>query len=110
MLAEKTRLAMIIALKSLLKTINGCKRMKTLFEDIVLKNTKQFIFRVQELNDGSYEVIQQSCRVFPDKRVVVQSEKKWHYADLTALREGEYAKSRQGRMFLDDQFWIGKLA
>ncbi|WP_264866313.1 hypothetical protein, partial [Escherichia coli] len=104
------RLTMLFALKSLIKTLTGCNQLKTVFEDIVLKNTKQFIFRVQELNDGSYEVIQQSCRVFPDKRVVVQSEKKWHYADLTALREGEYAKSRQGRMFLDDQFWIGKLA
>lgn len=101
---------MLFALKSLIKTLTGCNQLKTVFEDIVLKNTKQFIFRVQELNDGSYEVIQQSSRVFPDKRVVVQSEKKWHYADLTALREGEYAKSRQGRMFLDDQFWIGKLA
>ena len=101
---------MLFALKSLIKTLTGCNQLKTVIEDIVLKNTKQFIFRVQELNDGSYEVIQQSCRVFPDKRVVVQSEKKWHYADLTALREGEYAKSRQGRMFLDDQFWIGKLA
>ncbi|WP_238392755.1 hypothetical protein [Buttiauxella sp. 3AFRM03] len=78
---------MIIVLKSLLKTINGCKRMKTLFEDIVPKNTKQFIFRVLELNDGSYEVIQQSCRVFPDKRVVVQSER--NGTTLTSLRYGK---------------------
>ncbi|TGB52864.1 hypothetical protein CRT22_23955 [Escherichia sp. E5028] len=101
---------MLFALKSLIKTLTGCKLLKTVFEDIVRKKTKSFIFRVQELNDGSYLVIQQACRILPSGKAVVQYEKKWNYPDVKTLREGEFKNIRQGRMFLDDQFWIGKLS
>ncbi|EFA7155941.1 hypothetical protein C1T48_005556 [Escherichia coli] len=101
---------MLFALKSLIKTLTGCNQLKTVFEDIVRKKTKSFIFRVLELNDGSYHVIQQACRILPGGKEVVQFEKKWHYPDLATLREGEYKNIRQGRMFMADKFWTGKLA
>ncbi|PXW50336.1 hypothetical protein DFO55_1247 [Grimontella sp. AG753] len=82
--------------------------MKTLFEDIVDKKTKQFVFRVQQENDGTYLVTQQSLRRFPTGDTVVQSEKKWQYSCLDDLRNGDFKTSRQGKLFLDDQFWIGK--
>lgn len=62
-------------LQSLLKTLIGCKRMKTLFEDIVSKKTKQFIFKVEQDSDGTYQVTQQALRVYPDGCTSVQSEK-----------------------------------
>ncbi|CAH3463457.1 TPA: hypothetical protein I8Y00_005307 [Citrobacter farmeri] len=95
-------------LQSLLKTLIGCKRMKTLFEDIVSKKTKQFIFKVEQDSDGTYQVTQQALRVYPDGRTSVQSEKKWQYETLIDLRDGEFKASRQGKLFLDDQFWVGK--
>ncbi|EJO8074351.1 hypothetical protein Q3R63_004471 [Salmonella enterica] len=97
-------------LQSLLKSLIGCKRMKTLFEDVVDKNTKQFVFKVLLLNDGTYLVTQQALRRFPDGGTVVQSEKKWSYATLKEMRNGEFKTSRQGKLFLEDQFWVGKLA
>ncbi|MCZ6132208.1 hypothetical protein O6D91_21120 [Cronobacter sakazakii] len=100
----------MIVLQSLLKTLIGCKRMKTIFEDIVDKNTKQFVFKVHQLSDGTYLVIQQALRRFPDGDTAVQSEKKWHYSSLSEMRNGDFKNSRQGKLFLDDQFWVGKLA
>lgn len=94
-------------LQSLLTTLIGCKRMKTLFEDIVSKKTKQFIFKVEQDSDGTYQVTQQALRVYPDGRTSVQSEK-WQYETLIDLRDGEFKASRQGKLFLDDQFWVGK--
>ncbi|BBV33416.1 hypothetical protein M8U55_20750 [Enterobacter hormaechei] len=97
-------------IQSLLIKLIGCKRMITLFEDTVEKNTKKFVFKVQQLSDGTYLVIQQSLRRFPDGKDVLQSEKKWQYATLKEMRDGDFKSSRQGKLFLDDQFWIGKLA
>ncbi|EDK1561866.1 hypothetical protein CHO96_22430 [Salmonella enterica subsp. enterica serovar Newport] len=101
---------MMIVLQSLLKTLIGSKRMKTLFEDIVDKNTKQFVFKVQQRDDGTFLVTQQALRRFPDGGTVVQSERQWQYTTLNEMRNGEFKTSRQGKMFLEDQFWVGKLA
>lgn len=98
----------MFVLQSLRALIPGLKHMITVFEDIVEKNTKQFVFKVQQLSDGTYSVTQQALRVFPDGGTAVKSEQKWHYKNLKELREGEYKKSRQGKMFLENQFWVGK--
>lgn len=95
---------MMMVLQSVLKPLIGCKRMKTLFEDIVSKNTKQFIFKVQQLNDGTCQVTQPALRLFPDGGTVVQSEKKWRYSALSELRDGDFKTRWQGKLFLDDQF------
>lgn len=101
---------MLNVLKCLLKTITGNKHMKNLYLDIVDKNTKSFVFKVDQLDDGSFEVIQQALRKFPDGSTQVRSEKVWKFKSLSEMRDGEFKTSRQGKLFLDDQFWIGKLA
>lgn len=92
-------------LQSLLVTLTGWEHMKVVFEDTVTKNTKQFVFKVQQLVDGTYTVTQQAFRVFPDGGTVLKSEKTWQCATLDELRYGEFASSRQGKQFLDSQFW-----
>lgn len=79
--------------------------MAVVYEDVITKNTKQFIFRVEQLADGTYMVTQQGLRVFPDGDTALKSEKKWQYATPEELRDGEYKNSRQGKHFLDSQFW-----
>ncbi len=79
--------------------------MKVVYRDIVTKKTKEFVFKVEYLNDGSYRVTQQSLRILPDQRKKVVSEKIWNYAGLEDMRHGEYVSSRQGKVFMDSQFW-----
>lgn len=95
-------------LQYLWNPLGGYTLMKTVFEDIVAKNSKKFIFKVQQMDDGSYEVIHQAFRVFEDGGSALKSEKRWKYLTLSSLREGEYKTSRQGKLFIDDQFWVNK--
>lgn len=95
-------------LQSCVITLMGWTLMTVIFEDIVDKKTKKFIFKVQQTIDGSYTVTQQALRVFPDGGTSLKDEKKWNYANLQELKNGEYKKSRQGKQFLESQFWMDK--
>lgn len=52
-----------------------------------------------------YVVIQQVFACFPDGGEVLQSEKKENFASLADLREGEYTRTRQGKLFIRSDFW-----
>ncbi|MEL6008620.1 hypothetical protein J4Z08_23150 [Citrobacter portucalensis] len=80
--------------------------MKTVFIDVSTKETKEFVFKVIEHNDGSFTVIRQSSRIYPDGKKVIKSERKANCANRDELKNCELNSSRQGKMFLDSQFWI----
>ncbi|CSY12709.1 hypothetical protein FP371_24645 [Citrobacter freundii] len=80
--------------------------MKTVYEDVVTKNTKEFAFKVSKLGDGTFLVIQQASRIFPDNRKVIKSEKKTSCTTLAELKSCALKSGRQGKVFLDSQVFM----
>lgn len=81
--------------------------MVVLFENINKnkKGNKKFILKIIDNGNGSYVVIQQVFACFPDGGEVLQSEKKENFASLADLREGEYTRTRQGKLFIRSDSW-----
>ena len=80
--------------------------MKTIYEDVTTKNTKEFAFRIIKLEDGSYLVIQQAFRIFPDNGKALKSERKTICLNVSELKTCAVNSGRQGRLFLDSQVFM----
>ncbi|EIK1335563.1 hypothetical protein LJV55_004056 [Salmonella enterica] len=81
--------------------------MKVLFENINKnsKGNKKFILKIVLNERNDYVVIQQAFACYPDGGEVLQSENKEIYSNLADLREGKYARTRQGKLFIMSDFW-----
>lgn len=80
--------------------------MKTVYEDVATKNTKEFVFKVSKSDDGSFLVMQLALRIFPDNRKVIKSEKKSICKTLEELQSCALKSGRQGKAFLDSQIFM----
>jgi hypothetical protein len=77
--------------------------MKVLYENTNMntKGNKKFTLSVIKHTDTHYDVTQKTYRVFSDGEETVQYEKTTTFGSRCALLEGEFAKSRQGKMFVE---------
>lgn len=80
--------------------------MKTIYEDVTTKNTKEFAFKINKLEDGSYLVVQQAFRIFPDNGKALKSEKKTICLNVAELQICAGNSGRQGKLFLDSQVFM----
>lgn len=78
--------------------------MLVIFENtnINTKGNKKFTLSVTQLADHSYSVTQRTYNVFPDGREVMQYEKISTFVSVAALLEGDFTRSRQGKMFVKE--------
>ncbi|MDE4745166.1 hypothetical protein ABK814_18220 [Enterobacter hormaechei] len=77
--------------------------MLVIFENtnINTKGNKKFTLSVTQLADDSYSVTQRTYNVFRDGREIMQYEKNSTFQSFSALLEGDFTRSRQGKLFVE---------
>ncbi|EMV7411176.1 hypothetical protein AADQ46_004748 [Enterobacter soli] len=78
--------------------------MLVIFENtnINTKGNKKFTLSVTQLAEDSYSVTQRTYNVFRDGREIMQYEKNTTFGSVAALLEGDFTKSRQGKIFIKE--------
>lgn len=78
--------------------------MLVLFENtnINAKGNKKFTLSVTHHADNSYSVTQRTYNVFRDGREIMQYEKNTTFGSVAALLEGDFTRSRQGKLFVEE--------
>lgn len=78
--------------------------MLVIFENtnINTKGNKKFTLSVTQLAEDSYSVTQRTYNVFRDGREIMQYERNTTFGSVAALLEGDFTKSRQGKIFIKE--------
>lgn len=78
--------------------------MLVIFENtnINTKGNKKFTLSVTQLTENSYSVTQRTYNVFRDGREIMQYEKNTTFGSVAGLLEGDFTKSRQGKIFIKE--------
>ena len=66
------------------------------------KGNKKFTLSVTQLAEDSYSVTQRTYNVFKDGREIMQYEKNTTFGSVADLLEGDFTKSRQGKIFIKE--------
>lgn len=90
----------MLQLKSLMTAAHAVVSDSTVFVDSQHKATKRFEFRVTRNANGVFTVFQSAYRIFASGHEVLKSQKSWEASTVRELLEGQFNKSRQGRLFL----------
>lgn len=78
--------------------------MLVIFENtnINSKGNKKFTLSVTQLADDSYSVTQRTYNVFRDGREILQYEKNTAFDSVAELLMGDFTRSRQGKLFVEE--------
>ncbi|MBE4947012.1 MULTISPECIES: hypothetical protein [unclassified Enterobacter cloacae complex] len=78
--------------------------MLVIFENtnINTKGNKKFTLSVTQLGDVSYLVTQRTYNIFRDGREIMQYEKNSTFGSAAELLSGDFTRSRQGKLFVEE--------